>query len=151
MFPEVDYDKVDTIRGMDIVVCTSAKSTTRRARCCANSTCRSRTEETQKERPMAKKSAIEKNKKRKRWSPSMPTSARAEGNGQEPRPAAGRTVRGADEAVQAAAQRFEGPVRNRCEITGRPRGFYRKFKMSRIALRDLASLGLIPGVTKSSW
>ena len=42
-------------------------------------------------------------------------------------------------------------IRNRCEVTGRPRGFYRKFKMSRIALRDLASLGLIPGVTKSSW
>jgi len=42
-------------------------------------------------------------------------------------------------------------VRNRCEVTGRPRGFYRKFKMSRIALRDLASLGLVPGVTKSSW
>jgi small subunit ribosomal protein S14 len=41
--------------------------------------------------------------------------------------------------------------RNRCEVTGRPRGFYRKFKMSRIALRDYASLGQIPGVTKSSW
>ena len=42
-------------------------------------------------------------------------------------------------------------VRNRCEITGRPRGYYRKFKMSRIALRELASIGMIPGVTKSSW
>jgi small subunit ribosomal protein S14 len=42
-------------------------------------------------------------------------------------------------------------VRNRCEVTGRPRAVYRKFKMSRIALRELASLGLIPGVTKSSW
>jgi len=41
--------------------------------------------------------------------------------------------------------------RNRCGVTGRPRGFYRKFKMSRIALRDLASLGQIPGLTKSSW
>jgi small subunit ribosomal protein S14 len=41
--------------------------------------------------------------------------------------------------------------RNRCEITGRPRGFYRKFKMSRIALRDLAALGQVPGVVKSSW
>jgi small subunit ribosomal protein S14 len=41
--------------------------------------------------------------------------------------------------------------RNRCSITGRPRGFYRKFKMSRIALRDLAALGQIPGLTKSSW
>jgi small subunit ribosomal protein S14 len=42
-------------------------------------------------------------------------------------------------------------VRNRCEITGRPRAFYRKFRISRIALRDLASVGLIPGVVKSSW
>ena len=42
-------------------------------------------------------------------------------------------------------------VRNRCEITGRPRAYYRKVKMSRIALRDLASQGLIPGMTKSSW
>jgi small subunit ribosomal protein S14 len=42
-------------------------------------------------------------------------------------------------------------VRNRCEITGRARSVYRKFKMSRIALRDLASRGQIPGMTKSSW
>ena len=42
-------------------------------------------------------------------------------------------------------------VRNRCEVTGRPRGFYRKMKMSRIALRDLGNRGLIPGLVKSSW
>jgi small subunit ribosomal protein S14 len=42
-------------------------------------------------------------------------------------------------------------VRNRCEVTGRPRGFYRKLKMSRIALRDLGNKGLIPGLVKSSW
>ena len=42
-------------------------------------------------------------------------------------------------------------VRNRCEITGRPHGFYRKLRISRIALRDLASKGKIPGMTKSSW
>ena len=42
-------------------------------------------------------------------------------------------------------------IRNRCEITGRPRGVYRKLKISRIALRDLASQGKIPGMTKSSW
>jgi len=41
--------------------------------------------------------------------------------------------------------------RNRCEVTGRPRAFYRKLKMSRIALRDLGSNGLIPGLVKSSW
>ena len=42
-------------------------------------------------------------------------------------------------------------IRNRCEVTGRPRAFYRKFKMSRIALRDLGSTGQVPGLVKSSW
>jgi len=42
-------------------------------------------------------------------------------------------------------------IRNRCEISGRPRGYYRKHKLSRIALRDLGSKGLIPGLVKSSW
>lgn len=42
-------------------------------------------------------------------------------------------------------------VRSRCVLTGRPRAVYRKFKLSRIALRELASAGLIPGMTKSSW
>jgi small subunit ribosomal protein S14 len=42
-------------------------------------------------------------------------------------------------------------IRNRCELTGRPRGYYRKFKLSRIALRELASSGQIPGMVKSSW
>jgi small subunit ribosomal protein S14 len=42
-------------------------------------------------------------------------------------------------------------IRNRCEVTGRPRGYYRKLRMSRIALRELASRGQIPGMVKSSW
>ena len=42
-------------------------------------------------------------------------------------------------------------IRNRCELTGRPRAFYRKLRMSRIAQRDLGSKGLIPGLVKSSW
>ena len=42
-------------------------------------------------------------------------------------------------------------VRNRCELTGRPRAYYRKFRLCRVQLRDLAKKGLIPGVTKSSW
>lgn len=42
-------------------------------------------------------------------------------------------------------------IRNRCELTGRPRAVYRKFKLSRIAIRELASNGQIPGMTKSSW
>jgi small subunit ribosomal protein S14 len=42
-------------------------------------------------------------------------------------------------------------IRNRCETTGRPRAYYRKFRLCRIQLRDLANKGMIPGVTKSSW
>jgi small subunit ribosomal protein S14 len=42
-------------------------------------------------------------------------------------------------------------IRNRCEVTGRPRAYYRKLKMSRISLRELGSHGLIPGLVKSSW
>ncbi len=42
-------------------------------------------------------------------------------------------------------------IRNRCEVTGRPRAYYRKLKMSRVAMRELGSLGLVPGLVKSSW
>ena len=42
-------------------------------------------------------------------------------------------------------------LRNRCELSGRPRGYYRKFRLSRIALRELASRGQVPGVVKASW
>ncbi len=42
-------------------------------------------------------------------------------------------------------------LRNRCQMTGRARGFLRKFKLSRLTFRELASMGMIPGVTKSSW
>ena len=42
-------------------------------------------------------------------------------------------------------------IRNRCEVSGRPRAYYRKLRLSRIALRDLASQGLLPGMVKSSW
>ena len=42
-------------------------------------------------------------------------------------------------------------IRNRCELTGRSRGYYRKFRLSRIMLREMGNKGLIPGLTKSSW
>ena len=53
----------------------------------------------------------------------------------------------------AALPRNSAPsrIRNRCEVTGRPRAYYRKLKMSRIALRELGNSGLIPGLVKSSW
>lgn len=66
--------------------------------------------------------------------------------------------RPADERFQARLKMAKLPrnshptrVRNRCQLTGRPRGNYRKFGISRLMLRELASQGLIPGVTKSSW
>jgi len=53
----------------------------------------------------------------------------------------------------AALPRNSAPsrVRNRCEVSGRPRGYYRKLKLSRIALRELGNLGQVPGMVKSSW
>ncbi len=42
-------------------------------------------------------------------------------------------------------------IRNRCELTGRPRAYYRKFRLSRIMIREMGNAGLIPGLTKSSW
>ncbi len=45
----------------------------------------------------------------------------------------------------------ENRLRNRCDVTGRPRGYYRKFRMCRNMLRDMGSEGLIPGLKKSSW
>lgn len=58
-----------------------------------------------------------------------------------------------DYAALAKLPRDSSPVRltRRCELTGRPRGVYRKFKLSRIAFRELAHKGQIPGVKKSSW
>ncbi len=101
---------------------------------------------------MAKTSAIEKNKRRAKMAKQY--AAR--------RAALKATIMDKDvppeERFQAQLKLQKLPrnsskvrVRNRCEITGRPRAFYRKFKISRIALRDMASHGLIPGVVKSSW
>ncbi len=101
---------------------------------------------------MAKKSSINKNERRKklvaRYAPKF---------------AALRAIAddtNADEADRFAARlkmsalpRNANPTRvvNRCQLTGRSRAYYRKFRLSRIMLRDLANKGLIPGVTKSSW
>ena len=63
-----------------------------------------------------------------------------------------------EERMQAVLKLAEMPrngakvrIRNRCEVTGRPRAFYRKLQMSRVALRELGNLGMIPGLVKSSW
>ncbi|MFA5193425.1 MAG: 30S ribosomal protein S14 [Verrucomicrobiia bacterium] len=101
---------------------------------------------------MAKTSAIEKNKRRARMTKQYA--------GRRARLKAVACDRNASPEERFAAQLklAELPrnssatrIRNRCEITGRPRAVYRKFKMSRLSLRALASAGGIPGMTKSSW
>ena len=101
---------------------------------------------------MAKKSMIEKNERRRRLAKKYSAKrarlraiVRDKKLPIEDRFAA--TLRLAKVPRNSAKER----VRNRCELTGRPRGNYRKLKLSRIALRELGSQGLIPGLVKSSW
>jgi small subunit ribosomal protein S14 len=101
---------------------------------------------------MAKKSAIERNNKRRR----MVT--RLAGKRAELKRIANDEGLTLEERFQARLKLAELPrnssavrIRNRCEISGRPRGVYRKLRVSRIALRDLGSNGMIPGLVKSSW
>jgi small subunit ribosomal protein S14 len=101
---------------------------------------------------MAKKSSIEKNSRRRKLS------KRYSGRRTRLKAIARDKTRPMEERFAATLKLAElprnsspGRVRNRCEISGRPRGFYRKHKLSRIALRELGSKGLIPGLIKSSW
>jgi small subunit ribosomal protein S14 len=101
---------------------------------------------------MAKKSSVEKNNRRlKLAKQKRPTRDRLKTLARDRNAAP-------EERFQAQLKLAELPrnssptrVRNRCSLTGRPRGFYRKFKLSRIAVRELASSGQIPGMLKSSW
>ena len=101
---------------------------------------------------MAKKSAVQKNMKRERMV----------GNQSAKRAELKAIIKDKsvsdEERFMAVLKLSEMPrdgskirVRNRCELTGRPRGVYRKFKLGRIAMRDLANQGQIPGIVKSSW
>ena len=101
---------------------------------------------------MAKKSAVEKNKSRRKLAKQF----------EAKRAALKAVVKDVEatreERFKASIKLAELPrnssktrVRNRCDLTGRPRGFYRKLKLSRIALRELTSQGLLPGMVKSSW
>lgn len=101
---------------------------------------------------MAKKSAIERNDKRKRLV------AKYAAKREELKAIIMDEDKSLEERFKARLALADLPrnsapnrVRNRCEVTGRPRGYYRKMKMSRIALRELGSHGLIPGLVKSSW
>jgi small subunit ribosomal protein S14 len=101
---------------------------------------------------MAKTSSIEKNNRRRKMV------ARFANKRAELKKVAKDDSLTLEERFQARLKLAELPrnsaavrIRNRCEITGRARGYYRKLKVSRIALRDLGSAGLIPGLVKSSW
>ena len=101
---------------------------------------------------MAKKSSIEKNKNRERLVKQY-AARRARLKAVADNEALPMEDRFAARLKLAELPRNSAKVRirNRCEMTGRARSVYRKFKLSRIALRDLASTGQIPGVVKSSW
>jgi small subunit ribosomal protein S14 len=101
---------------------------------------------------MAKKSSIENNDKRKRMIESKRVAREAL------RIAIKNPATTFDDRMDAVHKLAEMPrnsspvrYRNRCKLTGRSRGYYRKFAMSRIMLRDLASAGMLPGVIKASW
>jgi small subunit ribosomal protein S14 len=101
---------------------------------------------------MAKKSSIEKNNRRRRLAKKF------SGRRTRLKAIANDKTKPIEERFAASLKLAEMPrnssatrIRNRCELTGRPRAFYRKHKLSRIALRELGSKGLIPGLLKSSW
>ncbi len=101
---------------------------------------------------MAKKSSVEKNKRRERLAKQFA------GKRARLKAAAADESLSAEERFEARIKLAELPrnssptrIRLRCELTGRPRGNYRKFKLCRIKLRELASVGQIPGMVKSSW
>ena len=101
---------------------------------------------------MSKKSSVEKNNRRKRLV------KKYAGKRERLLAIANDEARPMEERFEARLKLAELPrnanktrIRNRCEITGRPRAYYRKLGMSRIALRELGSQGLIPGLVKSSW
>ena len=101
---------------------------------------------------MAKTSSIEKNKRRRKM-----VARYAEKRAELKRVAKDESL-SLEERFQARLKLAELPrnssavrIRNRCEVSGRPRAYYRKLRISRIALRDLGSSGMIPGLVKSSW
>ena len=101
---------------------------------------------------MAKTSAVEKNKRRRRLVASHASKRAAL------KAIIQNQALPIEERFKATLKLAEMPrsgsktrIRNRCEVTGRPRAFYRKLKMSRIALRELGNLGKVPGIVKSSW
>ena len=101
---------------------------------------------------MAKKSSIEKNNRRRKLA------KKYAGKRSRLKAIAGDKSKPLEERFEAAVKLAALPrngaavrIRNRCEVTGRARAYYRKLKMSRIAIREFGAKGLIPGLVKSSW
>ncbi len=155
IFPEINFDKVDRIRGMDITLVTTGKD--RKTTFALLEAMNFPFSKKIKKKGinwgnMAKTSMIQRNLKRiklvKKFLKKRESLKKIIKNKKLP-----LEERFAAQLKLAKIPRNSSKVRirNRCEITGRPHGVYRKLKISRIALRDLASKGKIPGMTKSSW
>ncbi len=101
---------------------------------------------------MAKTSSVEKNKRRAQLAKRF-AAKRAALKAVTKDESQSMELRFAAQLKLAALPRNSSPGRgrNRCEVTGRPRAYYRKLKLSRIALRELGNMGQIPGLVKSSW
>ena len=150
IFPEVNFDKVDKIRGLDVTIVTSSKNKTGTIELLKEFNFP--LNDKQNWGQMAKTSAIQKNLKRiklvKKYAKKRAALKKIINN---------RKLE-LSERFEAQLKLNKLPknsakirIRNRCEVSGRPHGVYRKLRISRIALRDMASAGKIPGITKSSW
>ena len=153
IFPEINFDKVDRIRGMNITIVTSGeKKETTIALLESMNFPFNKKEKKINWGTMAKTSSIQRNLKRIKLANKF----------LKKRLELKKIIKNKklplEERFNAQLKLAKLPrnsartrIRNRCEITGRPHGVYRKLKISRIALRELASKGIIPGMTKSSW
>ena len=155
IFQEINFDKVDRIRGLDIIIVTNAKnkeSALALLEAMNFPFIKKNMEKKINWGSMAKTSSIQKNLNRiklvKKFYKKRKELKKIITNKKLP----------LDERFKAQLKLAKLPrnssktrIRNRCEITGRPHGVYRKLKISRIALRELAYRGKIPGMTKSSW
>ena len=159
IFPEIDYDKAEAMLGLDIVVCTTAKTDAEAQGLAARV-----------QLPVPAVSLIQRSDAENgahEWQRRVRLKITCASGGwrrNSPRRRK-RLLDVANDQARPMEERFEARirlaalprngaiirVRNRCEVTGRPRGFYRKMKMSRIAVRELGNQGLIPGLVKSSW
>ena len=101
---------------------------------------------------MAKKSAVEKNKRRRKLVEQYAAKrAQLKAVAKDESLSLEERFRARLKLAELPRNSSKTRIRNRCEVSGRPRGFYRKLKMSRVALRELGGQGLIPGMVKSSW